>query len=104
VASSTAATATDVLWGWTPIKTFMSARTSVLVGSLPLLLACAEDIPTSGGAPIPHLSHSARHGHRRAASREQANPSLMSDRKFTSDPYRRPGRLAAADHQAPARS
>lgn len=43
------------------MSTFMSARTSVLVGSLPLLLlACAKDIPTLGGAPIPLLSHSAR--------------------------------------------
>jgi hypothetical protein len=48
-ASSTAAT--DVLWGSTTTSTFMSARTSVSVGSMPLLLACVVDIPTSGGAP-----------------------------------------------------
>ncbi len=35
-ASSTAATATDALWGSTPIKTFMSAGTSVSVEPLPL--------------------------------------------------------------------
>ncbi len=41
-------------WGSTPIKTCMSARTSVP------LLACAKDIPTLCSAPIPLLSHSAR--------------------------------------------
>src|SRR5215208_1411253 len=48
----------------------MSAGTSVSVGSLPLLLACAKDIPTLSAAPIPLLSHSARRGRRRDASRE----------------------------------
>jgi hypothetical protein len=71
-ASSTTATATDALWGSTPIKTFMRACTSVSVGPLPS--ARAKDIPTSGPAPIPLLSHSARRGRRRDASREQANP------------------------------
>jgi hypothetical protein len=61
------------------------ARTSVSVGPPPA--ACAKDIPTSGSASIPLLSHSARHGHRREASREQANPPLVGDRKFASDPY-----------------
>jgi hypothetical protein len=46
VASSMAATATDALWGSTPIKTFMSARTSVSVGPSPSTRA--KDIPTSG--------------------------------------------------------
>ena len=77
MASSTAATATDALWGSTPISTFMSARTSVSVGPLPPS-ARAKDIPTSGSAPIPLLSHSARRGHRRDASLEQANPSLWA--------------------------
>ena len=34
MASSTAATANDALWGSTTISTFMSARTSVSVGPL----------------------------------------------------------------------
>ena len=42
-ASSTIAKATEPLWGSTPIKTFMSARTSVSVGPLPS--ARAKDIP-----------------------------------------------------------
>jgi hypothetical protein len=58
MASSTTAKATEPLWGSTPIKTFMSAGTSVSGGSLSL--AWAEDIPTSGPVPIPLLSHSAR--------------------------------------------
>ena len=58
LASSSAATATEPLWGSTPIKTFMSARTSVSVGPSPPL-ARAKDIPTSGSASIPLLSHSA---------------------------------------------
>jgi hypothetical protein len=81
----------------------MSAGTSVSVGPLPS--SCAKDIPTSGGAAIPLLSHSARRSLRRDASREQANPSLMGDRKLASDPCkRRPRSLAAADHRAPDRS
>ena len=71
--SSIAAMATDALWGSTPMSTFMRARTSVSVGPPPPS-SRAKDIPTSGGAPIPLLSHSARRGHRRDASREQANP------------------------------
>jgi hypothetical protein len=71
-ASSTAATATDALWGSTPIKTFMSARTSVSAESLPLAREGHSDF---GPCSIPLLSHSARHGRRRDASREQANPS-----------------------------
>ena len=46
VASSMAATATELLWASTPIKTFMSARTSVSVGPSPSTRA--KDIPTSG--------------------------------------------------------
>jgi hypothetical protein len=46
VASSIAATATEPLWGSTPISTFMSARTSVSVGSPPPS-ARAKGIPTS---------------------------------------------------------
>jgi hypothetical protein len=72
VASSTAATANDALWGSTPIKTFMSARTSVSVGLSPS--ARAKDIPTSGFWF--HTSfESLRAGYRRDASLEQANPS-----------------------------
>ena len=84
LASSTAATATDVLWGSTPISTFMGAHLRFGRTSVPS--ARAKDIPTSGSASIPLLSHSARRGHRRDASLEQANPSLMGDRKFASDP------------------
>ena len=73
LASSIAATANDALWGSTPMSTFMSARTSVSVG--PLCHWRTKDIPTSGGAPIPLLSHSTRRGRRRDASLEQANPS-----------------------------
>jgi hypothetical protein len=72
VASSTAATATDALWGSTPMRTFMGAHLRFGWTSVPS--ACAKDIPTSGLAPIPLLSHSARRGHRRDASLEQANP------------------------------
>ena len=85
VALSTAATATDALWGSTPMSTFMTARTSVSVGPLPPS-ARAKDIPTLGLVPTPLLSHSACRGHRRDASREQANPFLVGDRKFASDP------------------
>jgi hypothetical protein len=49
----------DVLWGSTPMSTFMSARTSVSVGPLPPPSTRAKDIPTSGPASIPLLSHSA---------------------------------------------
>src|SRR5215218_1895284 len=72
VASSTAATATEPLWGSTPIKTFMSAHTSVSVGPSPS--SRAKDIPTSGLCS--HTSfESLRAGYRRDASLEQANPS-----------------------------
>jgi hypothetical protein len=47
----------EPLWGSTPIKTFMSARTSVSVEPSPSTRA--KDIPTLGPAPIPLLSHSA---------------------------------------------
>ena len=46
------------LCGDRPRSRSSCARTSVPVGPLPL--ACAKDIPTSGPAPIPLLSHSAR--------------------------------------------
>jgi hypothetical protein len=46
VASSTAATATDALWGSTPISTFSCARTSVSVGPSPPSTR-AKDIPSS---------------------------------------------------------
>jgi hypothetical protein len=46
VASSMAATATEPLWGSTPIKTFMGAHLRFGWTSVPS--ACAKDIPTSG--------------------------------------------------------
>jgi len=86
LASSIAPTATEPLWGSTPISTFMSARASVSVGPPSPPSACAKGIPTSGSASIPLLSHSARLGHQRDASRERANPPRAGDRKFASDP------------------
>ena len=53
MASSSAATAKDALWGSTPIKTFMGAHTSVSVGPSPS--ACAKDIPTTSGPLLPYL-------------------------------------------------
>ena len=47
----------DALWGSTPIKTFMSACTSVSVGALPLAREGHSDFGSS--APIPLSSHSA---------------------------------------------
>ena len=56
-------------------------------------------------APIPLLSHSARRGHRRDASREQANPSYGRQEVRERSLYNRhPRSLAAADHQAPEQS
>ena len=72
MASSIAATANDVLWGSTPMSTFMRARTSVSVG--PLCHRRARRTFRLRDVHIPLLSHSARRGHRRDASREQANP------------------------------
>jgi hypothetical protein len=73
LASSIAATANDVLWGSTPIRTSMSARTSVSVGPLPL--ACAKDIPTTScGAHTSFEPLRPPRSLRRDASREQANP------------------------------
>jgi hypothetical protein len=73
-ASSTTATATDTLWGSTPIKTFMRPRTSVPVGSLCRCRA-RKTFRLRAPASIPLLSHSAHRSLRRDASREQANPS-----------------------------
>ena len=73
LASSTAATATDALWGSTPIKTFMSARTSVSVEPLPLARVGHSDF-----GPCSHTSFESLRtprSLRRDASREQANPS-----------------------------
>ncbi len=85
MASSSAATATEPLWGSTPMSTFMSAGTSVSVEPLPLLAREGHSYYL-GPVPIPLLSHSAGRGRQREASREQANPSLVGDRKFRSDP------------------
>ena len=84
MASSTAATATDALWGSTPIRTFMSAHLRFGRTSLPS--ARAKDIPTSGPAPIPLLSHSARRGHTAGRKPRTSQPIFMGDRKFASDP------------------
>jgi hypothetical protein len=45
VASSIAATAKDVLWGSTPMRTFMDAHLRFGQASVPS--ACAKDIPTT---------------------------------------------------------
>src|SRR5215212_386630 len=106
--SFTAARATDALWGSTPMSTFIRAHTSVPVGSLCLSFGVREGHADFGlCALIPLLSHSARCGRRRDASLERANPPLCTHkggRQLASDPYRRPRSLAAADHQASARS
>jgi hypothetical protein len=47
VASSIAAKANDVLWGSTPMSTFMSARTSVSVEPLPLASEGHSDFESS---------------------------------------------------------
>jgi len=74
VASSSAATANEPLWGSTPIRTSMSAHLRFGRTPMPPSSACAKGIPTSGFAPTPLSSHSARLGHRRDASLERANP------------------------------
>src|SRR5215216_4119879 len=74
VASSSAATATEPLWGSTPIKTFMSAHAPPFRWDLRHRLA-RRTFRLRACAPIPLLSHSARRRHRRDASLEQANPS-----------------------------
>jgi hypothetical protein len=104
--SSIAATATPTPCGDRPRSRPSHERTHLRFGRTPLPpLACAKDIPTSGSAPIALLSHFARRTLRWDASREQANPSLMGDRKFRSDPCNRhPRSLAAADHRAPDQS
>ena len=61
-------------------------------------LARAKDIPTLGLVPTPLLSHSARLGHRRDASREQANPSYgRQEVRERSLCNRRPRSLAALE-------
>ena len=62
----------DALWGSTPMSTFMSARTSVSVG--PLSHRRERRTFRLRAVHTPLLSHSARRGHRRDASREQTNP------------------------------
>jgi hypothetical protein len=64
-ASSTAATATDALWGSTPIKTFMSARTSVSVEPLPLAREGHSDF-----GPCSHTSFESLRTPRSPAGRE----------------------------------
>jgi hypothetical protein len=59
VASSTAATAKDALWGSTPISTFMSACTSVWVGPL-FRQRGRRTFLLLRDVHIPLLSHSAR--------------------------------------------
>src|SRR5688500_10710309 len=54
-------------------------RTSATMG--------AEDIPSSGCAPIPLLSHSARSVHYGGTRAENKPTHLVGDRKFRSDPY-----------------
>jgi hypothetical protein len=58
VASSTAAKATDALWGSTPIRTFMGAHTSVSLGPL-LLRRLRRTFLLLRVVHIPLLSHSA---------------------------------------------
>jgi hypothetical protein len=104
--SSPAATATDALWGSTPIKTFSCARTSVF-GWISATTGVREGHADFGPCSlIPLLRHSARRSRQRDASLEQANPlHKKGGRNFASDPYnRRPRSLAAADYRAPARS
>ena len=52
----------------------LHARMHLRSGRASAIGARAKDTPTSGPAPIPLLSHSARRSLRRDASREQANP------------------------------
>ena len=71
LASSTAAIATDVLWGSTPMSTLMCVppfRSDLRHHRRERRTFRLRAVHT------PLLSHSARRGHRRDASREQASP------------------------------
>jgi hypothetical protein len=86
VASSIAATATDALWGSTPIRTFMGARTSVSVGPLCHHRRARRTFRLRASAPIPLLSHSACHVLYGGTQAENNPTRLTSGRKFRSDP------------------
>ncbi len=88
--SSTTATATDALWGSTPMSTFM--RTHLRSGWASAIGGVREG-HSDFGPCTPLLSHSARRGRQRDASLEQANPLPKSGRNFASDPYWRPRSL-----------
>ena len=99
--SSTAARATDALWGSTPISTFMRAH--LRVGRISLALACVKDTPTLGCAlsHIPLLSHS-EHAAVASGTQAQNKPTLLctSGRQELRERSLlwRPRSLAAADH------
>src|SRR5215207_2660937 len=101
LASSTAATATDALWGSTPMSTFMRAhlrfdRTS----------AIDAREGHSDFVPFTYLFLVTPHAAGTGGTQAENKPArLAGDRKFASDPYNRyPRSIAAADHQAPDQS
>ena len=82
MASSIAATAKDALWGSTPIKTFMSARTSVSVGALPLAREGHSDF-----GPCSHTSFESLRASDAGGTQAENKPArLTGGRKLASDP------------------
>ena len=82
MASSTAATANDALWGSTPISTFMSAYLRFGRTSQPS--ARAKGIPTSRRA---HTSFEPLRTPGTGGTQAENEPThLTGDRKFASDP------------------
>ena len=84
VASSSATTANDALWGSTPMSTFIM-HAYLRFGRTSATIVAREGhsdfvLRTYLFRATPHA------GYRRDASREQANPPCAGDRKLASDP------------------
>ena len=96
MASSTAATATDALWGSTPMRTFM--RTHLRFGRTSAIAREGH----SDFVPCSHTSFESLRASGSGGTQAENKPThLTGDRKFASDPCnRRPRSLAAADHRA----
>ena len=83
MASSIAATATDALWGSTPIKTFMSARTSVSERTSAIGMREGH----SDFGPCSHTSFESLRVPGAGGTRAENKPThLTGDRKLVSDP------------------
>lgn len=85
MASSTTATATEPLWGSTPIKTFMSAHAPPFWSDLRHRLA-RRTFRLRAVLPIPLLSHSACRVLYGGTQAENKPTHPMGDRKLASDP------------------